>query len=134
LKIVRAAIVTDSLSSLQSITNWKWKKHSFTNKIVLLFSTLSVTGYDIKFHWVPAHQNISGNELADQLAKLSTAEPSAQTLHDALYKHVKTRLNLSDILPVIFEHCFKMWENHYRTDTKGNAYKAIFPPYRSLLW
>ena len=86
-----------------------------------------VTGYETKFLSVPAHQNIPRNELADQLAKLSTAEPSAQTLHDVLHKHVKIRLNLSDILPVISEHCFKMWENHYRTDTKGNAYKAIFP-------
>jgi len=55
LKIVRAVIVTDSLSSLESITNWQWKKHSFTNKIDLLFSTLSVTGYEIQFLWVPAH-------------------------------------------------------------------------------
>jgi len=78
LKIDRAVIVTDSLSSLQSITNWQWKKHSFTNKIVLLFPTLSVTGYEIKFLWVPAHQNISGNEFSDHLEKLPTAEPSAQ--------------------------------------------------------
>jgi len=47
LKIVGAVIVTDSLSSLQSITIWQWKKHSFTNKIVL-FSPLSVMGYEIK--------------------------------------------------------------------------------------
>jgi len=65
--------------------------------------------------------------LADQLAKLSTAEPSAQILQNVLYKHVKTWLNLSDMLPVISECCFKMWKNHYRTGTKGNAYKAIFP-------
>jgi len=32
LKIVKVVIVTDSLSSLQSITNWNWKKHSFSNK------------------------------------------------------------------------------------------------------
>ena len=31
------------------------------------------------------------------------------------------------MLPVISEHCFKLWENHYRTDTKGSACKAIFP-------
>jgi len=31
------------------------------------------------------------------------------------------------MLPVISEHCFKLWENHYGTDTKGSAYKAIYP-------
>jgi len=42
LKTRRAVNVTDSLSSLQAITTWNWKKHSFTNKIALLFSTLLV--------------------------------------------------------------------------------------------
>jgi len=94
---------------LQAITNWNWKKHSFTNKIALLFSTLSVSAFKIKFLWVPAHQNIPDNELVDQMAKLSTAEPSAPTLPGVLYKHVTTRLNFSDMLPVLSELYFRMW-------------------------
>jgi len=43
-KIVKVVVVTDSLSALQSITNWNWKKHSFANKIPLLYSTLSASG------------------------------------------------------------------------------------------
>jgi len=79
LKIFKVVIVTDSLSSLQSITNWNWKKYSFTNQIALLCSALLATGYEVRFLWVPGHQNIPGNEIADQVAKLSTAEPSTQS-------------------------------------------------------
>jgi len=108
LKTRRAVIVTNSLSSLQAITNWNWKKHSFANNIALIFSTFSVTGYEIKFLWVPARQNVPGNESADQFAKLSTAEPSAHTLPDVLYKHVTTRLNVSDMFPVLSELLFQI--------------------------
>jgi len=48
LKIIKEVVVTDSLSSLQSITNWNWKTHSFTNKIALLYSTLSASGYEVR--------------------------------------------------------------------------------------
>jgi len=81
---IKVVNVTDSLSSLPSITNCKWKKQSFTNKIALLRSTLSAACYEIRFLCVPAHQNIPRNEIADQLAKLSTAEPSPNPPNNVL--------------------------------------------------
>jgi len=39
LKITKVVVVTDSISSLHSITNWNWKKNSFANKFALLYST-----------------------------------------------------------------------------------------------
>ena len=51
LKIIKVVVVTDSLSSLQLITNWNWKKHSFAYKIALLYSTLSASGYEVRFVW-----------------------------------------------------------------------------------
>jgi len=72
-------------------------------------------------------QNIPGNEIADQLAKLSTAKPSSNPPKCVLYKRVNTRLNFTDMLPYLYNHSFHAWEIQYQTDTKRNAYKVIFP-------
>jgi len=115
------------LASLQSITNWNWKCHIFANKIVLLCSTLSASGYNVRFLLVRGHQNILGNEIAVQLAKLSTVKPSSDTPKCVYYKRVNTRLNFIDMLPYLYQHPFHAWEIQYQTDTRGKACKVIFP-------
>ena len=76
---------------------------------------------------VPGHQNIPGNEIADQLAKLSTAKPSSNPPPCVRYKRVNTRLNFADMLPHLYQHSFHAWELQYQTDTRGKAYKVSFP-------
>lgn len=74
LKLAKAGIRTDSLNSLQSITNWNYNRSQITIDHKLLCSTLSVTGYEVKLVWIPTHLIIPGNEIADQ------AEPSPDPL------------------------------------------------------
>jgi len=77
--------------------------------------------------------------MADKLAKLSTAETSLSPHQGVHYQHVTTRLNFSDMYSALYQHCFQEWGIQYQSDTRGNAYKAIFPallrsavPIRSL--
>ena len=71
--------------------------------------------------------NIPGNAIADQLAKLSTAKPSSNPPKCVHYKRINTQLNFTDMLPYLYKHSFHAWEIQYQADTRGNAYKSIFP-------
>jgi len=77
--------------------------------------------------------------MPDKLAKISTAETSLSPPQGVHYKHVTTRLKFSGMFSALYQHCFQEWDIQYQTDTRGNAYKAIFPallrsslPIRSL--
>ena len=77
--------------------------------------------------------------MPDKLAKISTAETSLSPPQGVHYKHVTTRLKFSGMFSALYQHCFQEWDVQYQTDTRGNAYKAIFPallrsslPIRSL--
>jgi len=65
--------------------------------------------------------------MADKLAKLSPAEISLSPTQGVHHKHALTRLNFSYVFSALYQHCFQEWDIQYQTDTRGNAYKAIFP-------
>ena len=67
------------------------------------------------------------NEIADRLAKLSTATPSSNPPQCVRYRRVNTRLNFNDMFPYLYQHSFHEWQLQYQTDTRGNAYKVVFP-------
>ena len=68
----RAVIFVDSLSALQSIKGSIFKvKSQILYDIYLAYTSLVKTGTEIIFEWIPSHVGIFGNELADEIAKLS---------------------------------------------------------------
>ena len=61
-------ILSDSLSSLQSILNLKYD-HPVLVKILELYTEMIRDGKETVFIWVPGHVGIRGNSAADSAAK-----------------------------------------------------------------
>lgn len=68
-------IATDSLSYLQALSSniFKSLPSPPIMKIRLLLFTLSNSGFDIQFLWIPGHTGIAVNEFSDNLAKSTTS-------------------------------------------------------------
>lgn len=70
-----SAILSDSLSVLQSLSSRDLTKRSNTqHDIIQMITNYNSTQEYIKIYWVKAHNNILGNELADQLAKIAATD------------------------------------------------------------
>ena len=72
-QVRRILIFKDNQSALWSI--YKPRKttgQTIIQDILELIQKLQVCSIDIKFHWVPAHLRITGNEKANIAAKKST--------------------------------------------------------------
>ncbi|XP_036340713.1 uncharacterized protein LOC118750085 [Rhagoletis pomonella] len=86
------AICTDSLSSLKSISNLT-NDNFYTNSIRNL---LIKNNNKIKLIWVPGHTKITGNEIADTVAKSAHNLPLITTpniLYPDILRHIKDIFN-----------------------------------------
>lgn len=72
----RAAICSDSLSSLKTLTS-RFANDPMVTKIQIAIHDLIVKGINITLVWVPGHVGIRGNEKADMLAKSGLLLPPA---------------------------------------------------------
>jgi len=85
--IHKAVILSDSLSTLRSIENIN-NPNEISRKIQNQIYNLTHTGYSITLLWIPSHNQIQGNERADQKARQAITSTDAIrlnhfTLHDA---------------------------------------------------
>ncbi|GBM31726.1 hypothetical protein AVEN_45645-1 [Araneus ventricosus] len=65
-------IYSDSSSALESMTSLHRFSHPLALNILELHDRPTSKGFTILFCWIPCHVGISGNELADNLAKSAT--------------------------------------------------------------
>ena len=70
------SIFSDSKSSLQALGSKK-KIISIIAKIQKLTSQVTKS-YSVSFHWVPGHEGIVGNKIADQEARAAAENPRTQ--------------------------------------------------------
>ena len=79
-------IFVDSLSALQAITGSIFKvKSQIIYDIFHLVTSLTRTGMNIVFEWIPSHVGLMGNEMADQAAKSALSLP-VYNMYTPLYK------------------------------------------------
>ncbi|XP_072377238.1 LOW QUALITY PROTEIN: uncharacterized protein [Diabrotica undecimpunctata] len=69
--IMKAVIFADSKSALSKISSLKWDQMDYvtimTKKLLVEANNM---GFSIGIEWVPGHQGIKGNEVADRLANI----------------------------------------------------------------
>ena len=106
------AIYVDSKSALQSLN----KNKSRSKIIQSIWDTLStITNKVIQFYWIKGHNNNTGNEFADMLAKQGTKY--GQKIH--------THLNMRAIKNSIDEYIDQLWNKQWQQSTKTMHTKQI---------
>ena len=116
-KPIRTVILSDSLSSLQSIEHsLSDSRPDLIHEIEHLFTQICYVGSEVTLCWVPAHVNIRGNEAADKAAK------------DSLNKcktDVKMGLGVNEINSIITDKVNKKWQNEWDKDCNGRWLYSI---------
>ncbi|KAL4085149.1 hypothetical protein QTP88_027441 [Uroleucon formosanum] len=99
--IQSSTIYTDSLSALTNLANPQ-KNNPIGN---LILNIIFLSKKDIRFLWVPGHNNIPGNEIADEIAKKATKEP---TDFWNITTHLDTKLLINTNLD---QTCLQEWRS-----------------------
>ena len=98
-------ILSDSRSALQHLSGWSSADDETSISILLKLKKIS-QNHDVHLQWIPSHVNISGNEVADRLAKEGsegeTATGSSLT-HQELYSNEGSKLNLIWCIPLVHQ-------------------------------
>ena len=110
----KSFLISDSLSSLQSIFNLK-HDHPVLVQILELYTEITRDGREIVFIWVPGHVGIRGNSAADSAAK------------DALDGDILVELiPFSDLKSHTNKYILELWQSEWDEFPENKLYK-IFP-------
>ena len=117
--INEAIILTDSLSVVQALeTGATTTNANLLRKARYQITEMAGKGRNLEVHWIPSHVGIAGNEVADQLAKLSLTkdiidEETKPQLHE-------TYANIDRIIDDV-------WQARWNDEQTGRQYHRIQP-------
>lgn len=117
LKHQQVTIFSDSKSSLQALNNSR-SLESDIFSIQKQAQFIAEKGIHIKFQWVPGHEGVKGNELADELAKQATEVELDETITN---KMTKCRLRRGLIKETITE-----WQKQWDISKDGRHTYSLF--------
>jgi ribonuclease HI len=112
------AILTDSLSSLQSIESTHGNRPDLIYDILMLLTNLYNRGIQVTLIWIPAHVGLNGNETVDQLAK-EAASGNGQI--------IDIKPNILDVYDSINKYIINLWQEQWDTSPKGRHYYNLNP-------
>jgi ribonuclease HI len=113
-----AAVITDSRVALNSIKNIH--NHSFLiEDIRLMLSKLERPNWTIVFSWVKAHVGITGDELADKIAKAAVRDNENTITYNRIPK--------STIYKELEYETLIKWQKAWEESPKAALTKQFFP-------
>lgn len=119
-------VLTDSLSSLESLSNIKITSYhpSAWYEIKALVQSIEEKGSSITFLWVPSHQNIPLNEAVDVAAK-----EACQSGGSDYY-----RFTCLDIAYPTRTRSINLWQSAWNAGIKGRFCHSILPIVSTQAW
>ena len=115
---LRAVILTDSLSTLLLLKQSYFKATSIIQEILISYRDLVLNGTEVTFCWIPSHCDISGNEIADHLAKKALTRP----VIDMFIKQ-NTQEKINDRI----SHYNIIWQARWDSAERGRSLYHIMP-------
>ena len=111
------AVFSDSRITLDSLKN-KNNHSKLIEHIRHILKLLNDDNWTIAFTWIKAHAGITGNEIADQLAK-QAAKGNSQPLYNKIPK--------SALLTTLKQGSLEKWQEEWQNTQNGSETKQYFP-------
>jgi ribonuclease HI len=121
LKIKNISLFSDSQSSLKAIVKFKQQNPAIQNLQTQL--TLLTRSLSLKLFWIKGHAGCSGNETADNLAKLATSKPQIDLTLPLPPSYVKSQLKT-----ILTNDWQTLWSNSDR----GRSAHSFIPKISTL--
>ena len=110
-------IYCDSLSALQSLEKGESRSRpNLLREIIHLNHSINAAGTTIRFHWIPSHVGLNGNERADKLAKDALDHPAVE---------IKVTKESLEIYKQIDDISKARWQQYWDDGFVGRHFYAI---------
>jgi hypothetical protein len=122
----KVAIFSDSRAALQSIQNPKMASgQTYIRDCIHLYWECVDSGIDVVLHWIPGHESIPGNEVADRAAKRAAMMGARRQIVPG---DIKNRIMLGAAAKRRIRHEAKAaWEKTWDQSKSGKPTKKLIP-------
>ena len=111
-------VLTDNQALVQALANKETSSESVSRTKTLLNSF--GTQFDITIHWIKAHNNYEGNEMADMLAKDGAKGLGTGPL-------IRTKMATKVAKSIVTNHIIKEWDNRWKKGKDARQTRIFFP-------